>query len=133
MPVLLAPPVPTAGATRTPASVGGVEEAGSSGDRRKPLDLAELVEALAGGRDGGASGCRRKPLDLDELVESHAGGKLDDESKLKWLASQVVGAAAEFDSPFGRRRITYCDHTASGRFLQFIEDILMTEVLPFYG
>ncbi|CAA7393297.1 unnamed protein product [Spirodela intermedia] len=112
--------------------VGG-EETGAFSDRRISLDLAELVEALAGRRDGGASCNRREALDLDELVEARAGGKLDNESKLKWLASQIVGTAAEFDSPFGRRRITYCDHTASGRFLRFVEEILMTEVLPFYG
>lgn len=74
-------------------------------------------------------------FDLAEAIEACARGlqEGDDDKKLKWLASQVVGADAEFESPFGRRRITYCDYTASGRFLQVIEDYLQREVLPFYG
>ncbi|KAL6008261.1 hypothetical protein ACLOJK_033767 [Asimina triloba] len=54
-------------------------------------------------------------------------------AKLEWLRSQIIGANAEFDSPFGRRRITYVDHTASGRSLRAVEDFLQTLVLPFYG
>ncbi|XP_010255725.1 PREDICTED: uncharacterized protein LOC104596336 isoform X2 [Nelumbo nucifera] len=50
-----------------------------------------------------------------------------------WLKSQIIGDKAEFESPFGRRRITYSDHTASGRLLRFVEEFLEREVLPFYG
>ncbi|XP_077242904.1 uncharacterized protein LOC143883443 [Tasmannia lanceolata] len=54
-------------------------------------------------------------------------------SKCKWLRSHIIGLDAEFDSPFGSRRITYSDHTASGRFLRFVEECLERNVLPFYG
>ena len=55
------------------------------------------------------------------------------ETKLAWLRSQIIGEDAEFDSPFGRRRILYSDHTASGRSLHHSETFIMHHLLPFYG
>ena len=55
------------------------------------------------------------------------------EAKLAWLRSQIVGDDAEFDSPFGRRRILYSDHTASGRSLHHTENFIIHNFLPFYG
>uniref|UniRef100_A0A0D9XXL6 Aminotransferase class V domain-containing protein n=1 Tax=Leersia perrieri TaxID=77586 RepID=A0A0D9XXL6_9ORYZ len=55
------------------------------------------------------------------------------EQRVEWLRSQLIGKDAEFDTPFGRRLLTYADHTASGRSLRYIEDYLVKEVLPFYG
>ncbi|XP_047056764.1 uncharacterized protein LOC124663053 [Lolium rigidum] len=57
----------------------------------------------------------------------------DPEVKLEWLRSQIIGAEAEFSSPFGTRRVTYADHTASGRCLQFVEEFVQRNVLPYYG
>lgn len=37
------------------------------------------------------------------------------------------------ETPFGVRRLTYADYTASGRALEFIEDFIHDEVLPTYG
>jgi hypothetical protein len=58
-----------------------------------------------------------------------AGG----EEKVEWLRSQLIGKGVEFDTPFGRRVLTYADQTASGRSLRYIEDYIANEVLPFYG
>ncbi|KAL6906196.1 hypothetical protein ACP4OV_003797 [Aristida adscensionis] len=55
------------------------------------------------------------------------------EEKVEWLRSQLIGKDAEFDTPFGRRALTYADQTASGRSLRYIEEYLLKEVLPFYG
>lgn len=42
----------------------------------------------------------------------------------EYLRSQVVGIDSAFDTPFGRRLMVYCDYTASGRCLTFIEKYL---------
>lgn len=76
---------------------------------------------------------------FDDLVLGYGGddktsADADDPArKLEWLRSQVIGADAEFASPFGTRRVTYADHTASGRCLRFVEDFVQRNVLPYYG
>ncbi len=42
-----------------------------------------------------------------------------------WLRSQVVGIDAPIDTAFGKRLLVYCDYTASGRCLLFIERYLL--------
>ncbi|KAK4771822.1 hypothetical protein SAY86_013597 [Trapa natans] len=53
--------------------------------------------------------------------------------KLEWVRSQIIGRNARFLSPFGRRWITYADHTASGKCLRYIESFVVSNVLPYYG
>ncbi|CAN4081098.1 unnamed protein product [Withania somnifera] len=55
------------------------------------------------------------------------------EKKLSWLRSQIIGENVDFETPFGKRRLTYADHTASGRSLRYIENYIINNVLPFYG
>ncbi|HXW09244.1 MAG TPA: aminotransferase class V-fold PLP-dependent enzyme [Steroidobacteraceae bacterium] len=43
---------------------------------------------------------------------------------LEFLRSQIVGIDATFETPFGRRLMVYCDYTASGRCLAFVERYL---------
>jgi len=45
----------------------------------------------------------------------------------------VIGANVAVDGPFGLRRVTYADYTASGRSLSFIEDYIRRAVLPLYA
>ena len=45
----------------------------------------------------------------------------------------VVGEGQELAGPFGPRRITYADWTASGRALGFVEDAIRDQVLPWYA
>jgi len=47
------------------------------------------------------------------------------EMTFEFLRSQIVGADTTFSTPFGERLMVYCDYTASGRSLAFIERYLL--------
>ena len=38
-----------------------------------------------------------------------------------FLRQQIVGGDCTFSTPFGERLMVYCDYTASGRCLLFVE------------
>ncbi|XP_065845865.1 uncharacterized protein [Oscarella lobularis] len=57
----------------------------------------------------------------------------DRQALIKYVHDSVIGQDATFSGPFGTRKVVYCDYTASGRALKFIEDFIQTNVLPFYG
>jgi hypothetical protein len=61
-------------------------------------------------------------------AEASSAGRL-----VAMVHGAIVGRDSAFRGPFGSRRLTYVDYTASGRALTFIEDYVRARVLPWYG
>src|SRR5215213_10957265 len=49
------------------------------------------------------------------------------------IRASVIGDDEAVAGPFGVRRVTYADYTASGRSLSFLEDYIRDAVLPLYA
>ena len=68
--------------------------------------------------------------DQNPVHKDSEGGRLglndsnDPVAFSEYINSSIIGNATTFVTPFGRRRIIYCDHIASGKSVDFIEDYL---------
>ena len=52
---------------------------------------------------------------------------------IETIRTSVIGRDEVVDGPFGPRKVTYADYTASGRSLSFIEDYIRDAVMPLYA
>jgi selenocysteine lyase/cysteine desulfurase len=67
--------------------------------------------------------------DYDASVSQPA----DATALIETIRASVIGDDEAVAGPFGIRRVTYADYTASGRSLTFIEDYIREAVLPLYA
>ena len=99
---------------------------------RKFYDLSEVYRSRESPNFGVADGDSGEESDDSTCLFRNVGG--NERTKLMaYTDKNVIGRNLEFSSPFGVRRAVYCDYTASGRSLSFVEDYILRQVLPSYG
>jgi selenocysteine lyase/cysteine desulfurase len=70
----------------------------------------------------------------DDIGRDGTGpGSMTPEALIELIRDSVIGDDQVIEGPFGRRRVTYADYTASGRSLSFLEDHIRRAVLPRYA
>src|SRR6266542_1261557 len=57
----------------------------------------------------------------------------DSNAMIETIRGAVIGDDEAVMGPYGLRRVTYADYTASGRSLTFVEDYIREAVLPLYA
>ncbi len=52
---------------------------------------------------------------------------------IETIRGSIIGDDTALDGPYGPRRVTYADYTASGRSISFIEEFIREQVMPLYA
>ena len=58
---------------------------------------------------------------------------MSNETLLEQIRQNIIGDGMAIETAFGLRPLIYADYTASGRSLQFIEEYLQQQILPYYA
>lgn len=110
---------------------------------RKFYDLSEAYKSREEDIFNNESNRRKQnfsdvPLLRNSVEPSHTSESSTCESDkfsklIRYIDTNIIGKQHEFVSPFGKRHVVYCDYTASGKSLNFIETYIVNQVLPTYG
>jgi selenocysteine lyase/cysteine desulfurase len=52
---------------------------------------------------------------------------------IETIRASIIGDDHALEGPYGPRRVTYADYTASGRSITFLEDFIREQVMPLYA
>ena len=86
--------------------------------------ISEGLQPIRGGRKFYDIPIQHSVNGNASFYKSERNNQCNPEEFVRYISSNIIGNDATFVSPFGRRRIVYCDHVASGRSVNFIEDFL---------
>ena len=53
-----------------------------------------------------------------------------EERLMMYIHENLMGRESTFKGPFGRKQVIYADLVSTGRSLQFLENFIMSEMLP---
>ena len=53
-----------------------------------------------------------------------------EEKLMEYVKKNLMGHQSTFKGPFGRKQVVYADMNSTGRSLRFLEDFVMSEILP---
>ena len=87
-------------------------------------EISEGLQPIRGGRKFYDIPIQHSVNGNASFHTSERNNQCNPEEFVRYISSNIIGKDATFVSPFGRRRIVYCDHVASGRSVHFIEDFL---------